>query len=194
MKLSNMLAVERCPHCQIDKPSLVETYKRTTSDAVTQGGERWWKVYVCNRCGGLVTAWASTESGDVQRIYPQPPEVNSAIPDPAREFLKQALETLHAPAAAVMVAASAVDAMLKAKGYEEGSLYARIKQAAADHLITNEMAEWAHEVRLEANAQRHADQETPLPDSSDANRSIAFTQALGQFLFVLPDSVEKGRV
>ena len=50
-----------------------------------------------------------------------------------------------------MLAASAVDSMLKEKGYKDGSLYKRIEQAAGDHLITAEMASWAHEVRLDAN-------------------------------------------
>ena len=34
-----------------------------------------------------------------------------------------------------MLAASAVDAMLKEKGYIDGSLYARINKAAEEHLI-----------------------------------------------------------
>ncbi len=52
-----------------------------------------------------------------------------------------------------MLAASSIDAMLKEKGYKVGGLYDRIKQAAKDHLITDEMAAWAHDVRLDANDQ-----------------------------------------
>ena len=92
-----------------------------------------------------------------------------------------------------MLAASAVDAMLKEKGYVDGHLYPRINQAEHNHLITKDMAEWAHEVRLDANEQRHADKDAALPDSSDARRSIDFAQSLGQFLFVLPERVRCGR-
>ena len=92
-----------------------------------------------------------------------------------------------------MLAASAVDAMLKAKDYTEGSLYSRINSARDDHLITPEMAEWAHEVRLDANDPRHADETKPIPDTADATRVIEFTQALAQFIFVLPDRVTRGR-
>src|ERR1700736_2603886 len=42
---------------------------------------------------------------------------------------KQAYETLHAPDAAAVMAGSAVDGMLKALGYTEGSLYSRIDKA-----------------------------------------------------------------
>lgn len=108
-------------------------------------------------------------------------------------FLNQAINSLHTPAGAVMLTASSVDSMLKAKGYKDGVLNSRIKKAAEDHLITPEMAEWAHEVRLEANDQRHADEDAPLPDEADAMKAIEFAKALAQFLFVLPDMVTRGR-
>ena len=53
--------------------------------------------------------------------------------------------------------------MLKAKNYKDGTLYSRIQQAADDHLITSEMAKWAHQVSLDANEPRHADEAAPLP-------------------------------
>ncbi len=92
-----------------------------------------------------------------------------------------------------MLAASSIDAMLKEKGYKDGSLYDRIKQAAKDHLITEEMAVWAHDVRLDANDQRHADDQASLPDEEDASKCIEFAQALAEFLFALPARVERGR-
>jgi hypothetical protein len=55
------------------------------------------------------------------------------------------------------LAGSAVDAMLKKRGYETGSLYARIDKALADNLLTKRMADWAHEVRLGSNRPRRAD-------------------------------------
>jgi hypothetical protein len=91
-----------------------------------------------------------------------------------------------------MLAASAVDAMLKEKSYKEGALYTRIEQAAKDGLITPDMAVWAHEVRLDANDQRHADEEATEPDQNDARRSLDFAMALAQFLFVLPARVKRG--
>ncbi len=91
-----------------------------------------------------------------------------------------------------MLAASAVDSMLKAKNLTSGSLSARINEAVQQNLITAEMAQWAHEVRLDANEQRHADDAVPLPDETQAKKSIEFALALGQFLFVLPARVQRG--
>jgi hypothetical protein len=99
----------------------------------------------------------------------------------------------HAPAGAVMLAASAVDAMLKDMGYKDGSLNTRIDSAARSHLITAEMAAWAHEIRLDANDQRHADEAAALPNAVDAAKVIEFASALAQFLYVLPARVERGR-
>ena len=92
-----------------------------------------------------------------------------------------------------MLTASSVDAMLKDKGYKDGSLNNRIDQAAVDHLVTDEMAAWAHEIRLDANDQRHADEGAALPNEADAKRVIEFANALAQFLYVLPARVARGR-
>lgn len=91
-----------------------------------------------------------------------------------------------------MLSASSVDAMLKIKGYTAGTLYTRIQKAVEDHLITAEMATWAHEVRLDANDQRHADEAVSLPTTQDATRVLEFASALADYLFVLPSRVQRG--
>jgi predicted protein tyrosine phosphatase len=91
-----------------------------------------------------------------------------------------------------MLAASAVDAMLKVKGLSDGNLYSRIEKAVSDHLITADMSKWAHEVRLDANDQRHADEAAKLPTEEDASRVIDFVLSLGEILFVLPKRVQRG--
>ena len=82
--------------------------------------------------------------------------------------------------------------MLKIKGYIDGSLYTRIEKAAADHVITEDMSKWAHDVRLDANDQRHADQAAKLPTETDASRAVDFATALAEIMFVLPTRVQRG--
>lgn len=91
-----------------------------------------------------------------------------------------------------MASAAAVDAMLKHIGYIQGSLYARIEQAAIDHRITEDMKGWAHKVRLDANAQRHADGEAEPPSSHDAENTYEFAETLAEILFVLPARIREG--
>lgn len=154
--------------------------------------QRFWAVYLCSTCGGLVTAWAQSQGYEMQDHFPKSPTVAAEVPERPRTFLAQAQESLHAPSGAVMLAASAVDAMLKQRGLTEGSLYSRIEKAAEQHLITGEMTKWAHAVRLDANDQRHADEAAQLPTEADAQRSIDFAVALAEILFVLPARVERG--
>jgi len=153
---------------------------------------RTWCIYVCGTCGGVVSAWSIQRNQEAIEHFPQSLTVDDDLPERPKAFLRQAQESLHAPAGAVMLAASAVDAMLKQRGYTEGSLYARIEKAAAEHVLTSEMAPWAHAVRLDANDQRHADEAAVLPTTEDAQRVLEFALALGEYLFVLPTRIARG--
>lgn len=190
-QLNNQLELEKCPHCSVDTPSLLLQW---TTNTTTHSGanQRYWAIYRCNRCGGLVTVASDRADRYLTEIYPFTNKVNEVIPAKVKNYLNQALNSLHAPAGAVMLAASAVDAMLKTKNYTEGSLYDRIEKAVDDHLITDDMAKWAHQVRLDANDQRHSDDEIVLLTDQDAKRSIDFALALAEILFVLPSRVTRG--
>ncbi len=158
-------------------------------------GNRLWAVFSCGKCGGLVLAERTATGGDIKQLYPDIQDVDPAISDSKiRHFLREALVTKHAPSACIVSSASAVDAMLKAKGLSTGSLYKRINEAATNHLITSEMAAWAHDIRLDANDERHAGDGAPIPNAQDAQKCIDFAFALAEYLFVLPSkSSIKGR-
>lgn len=141
----------------------------------------------------VLTVSPLNQSTDISNIWPNALSVSDTLPPRARDYMTQAMESLNAPAGAVMLTASAIDAMLKDKGLKDGTLNSRIDDAAKSHLITSEMAAWAHEIRLEANDQRHADETASLPSGADAIKVIEFANALAQFLYVLPARVEKGR-
>ena len=189
--LTDNLVLGRCPHCAVASPNLqrAQSLQTNNHDATWP---RLWGIYVCRTCGGIVSAWAKGADQAIAGHFPSTPEIDSDIPERPREYLRQASESLHAPAGAVMLAASAVDAMLQAKGYVDGTLYGRIDKAAKDNAITADMAAWAHNVRLDANDQRHADQAASLPTEQDAARVLAFATTLAEIMFVLPSRVTKG--
>ena len=189
--LNSTLSLDRCPHCCIARPHLKQVHKLENIDS-SRTFNRKWIIYECSHCANLVTAWSLEWNGPVLEHYPSLRTIDKDVPEKPREFLRQSNESMHAPAGAIMLAASAVDAMLKLKGDNDGSLYSRIEKAAADHLITNEMSDWAHEVRLDANDQRHADDNAGLPCERDAKRALDFALALAQFLFVLPGKIQRG--
>ena len=114
--LGSHLELERCPHCEVRKPNLTRQTPPIETDAYSGGNPRSWNTYACSFCGGVVLAWAvKGGSSEVKEWFPTSNGVDEAIPGRAREYLKQARETLHAPAGSIMLFASAVDAMLKAK-------------------------------------------------------------------------------
>lgn len=191
MNLNQQLELDRCPQCQIARPALTQVGRHETNNHSGQMPRKW-IVYRCTSCGGLITAWALQFGQPIVQVFPEPISVEDDIPERPRAYLQQAIESLHAAAGSIMLSASSVDSMLKIKGYTDGSLYNRIDSAAKDHLITQEMAAWAHEVRLDANDQRHADEMSDLPTTEDAKKAIDFVKAFGQYLFVLPAKIRRG--
>lgn len=190
--LDSTLKLKRCPHCSIDNPNLSTILSDTQTATDTGDNVRIWRVYKCARCGGIVIASCQFHNRFVTEIYPNPESVNDILPFKVKAYLQQAIDSVYAPAGSVMLCSSAVDAMLKEKGYKDGGMYPRINQASKDGLLTPDMAIWAHQVRLEANDQRHSDEEAELPTIEDAKKSIEFTKVLAEFLFVLPSKVKTG--
>jgi hypothetical protein len=189
--LESHLILERCPHCRVANPNITQLANFNTK-SFNNSNLRYWAVYKCNRCGGAITASSDNKDGYVKEMYPSAISIDDNIPEKAKAFLAQAVDSMHAPSGAIMLAASAIDSMLKEKGLKEGKLYSRINKAAKDHLITEGMAQWAHEVRLDANEERHADDNVGLPDIKAAKKTVDFALALAEFLFILPSKVQRG--
>ncbi len=136
-RLENNLIIERCPHCNVDKPNLtmVSDFRTATFSG---GNVRQWKTYSCQRCGGVTTAWAYPNKSVIQEMFPNSLNVDDSVPERAKAYLNQAIESKHAPAGSIMLSASSVDSMLKDKGYKKGNLYSRINKAVEAHLITKD--------------------------------------------------------
>lgn len=187
----NQLLLERCPHCGVDTPNLMMIFQQETFDSAGSS-QMFWRFFVCARCGQVVSVRSPARSTFISAIFPDARSVEEALPDRAKSYLQQAHDSLNAPAGAIMLACSSVDSMLKDRGITKGSLYHRIEEAVSVGLITEDMGKWAHEVRLDANDQRHSDSDAALPTRADAERIIDFASALGNILFTLPARVQRG--
>jgi Domain of unknown function (DUF4145) len=197
----------RCPQCGVASPLLV--IKGGFADVERTDQAKMWFFYQCTRCSDLVavtgtvnrsltaqyspeqivTSWPPT----LERMMPEASAINEYVPSRARVYMEQALAAREAPDGVVMLAGSAVDAMLKEKGYQDGSLYERIDSAVKDHLLTPGMGEWAHLVRLGSNGPRHADLQAPHATREEADSALSLTEALANFLFVIPAQIERGK-
>lgn len=132
MNLMPQLELDRCPHCQVARPTLTQVGRHETNNHSGQTPRKW-SVYCCSSCGGLVTAWGFQFGQTVLQYFPEGLSVDEEIPERPRAYLQQACESLHAPAGSIMLSASSVDSMLKLKNYTKGTLYERIESAANDH-------------------------------------------------------------
>lgn len=195
LHFANNLRLPKCPHCGVAKPQIAMVWQ-SEFIGVDRLPPRIWATYMCTSCGALVLTagheGVNAPNGPVASIYPGLKQAAAELPEMARTFLQQAYETLHAPDAAAVMAGSAVDAMLKDKKYEKGSLYERIDKAVEEHLLTPAMGDWAHWVRLGSNRPRHADKDKPHISPEEARQAVEFADALGQFLYVLSSRISKG--
>lgn len=190
-----LIDVQRCPHCSIAAPSISRVWVSHGRTKRRDGGTTsFWGAYQCESCGSVVSVRADQAGASyvVEQMFPDEKRAHEDVPEPARSFLQQAYETLHAPDAAAVMAGSAVDAMLKKHGFVDGSLYARIDEALAKNLLTDGMAKWAHSVRLGSNRPRHADEKRPHVSADEAKQSVGFAEALANFLFVLTARIDRG--
>ncbi len=180
------MELKRCPHCGIENPNMVNT-------AGFKGNDRTWGTYACSQCDGIVLACTRQLFDQLAGFYHQQPQeyaADASFPPRAKAFFEQAVQSLNAPAGAVMLASSAVAAMLKEVGYSEGSLYSRIEQAADDKVISDDMALWASWVGLDKD--EDDDEGDELPTTEDAHRMLDFVKMLGEWLFVFPEKVKRG--
>ena len=192
---------ERCPHCKVATPQMLNKWnhqEQIFSSAI------FYVSYQCTSCCNITLAKYSIvapfERGPsatyhqiLEEYWPKlSGELSPTIPEAARTHLAEARNGIYSPNSSVVASATAVDLMLQEKDIEETSLNAAINEAKVQGLITENMADWAHHIRIEANGSRHRKIGTPLATKEDAEQSLEFAVALAEFLFVLPARVTKG--
>jgi hypothetical protein len=197
IELDDHLNLERCPHCSIYKPNLLKKTEDLQTNSAKEKSLKIWRVYSCSNCGGAVLAGfvhnAINYCRYVHEIYPCGyDELDNSIPSRVRKYLQQAIDSTSSPDGSIMLCASSVDAILKEKNLTEGSLYKRIDEAYQQGILTIDMKTWAHQVRLEANDQRHSDNDSTHATIAQAKQAIEFTKTLAEILFVLPSKVTRG--
>lgn len=185
------LELDKCPYCSTANPNLS---RLNIIDTVNYRNEnrRFWSPYKCETCGGVTLAHNNVgENREIDDFIPHITEAPIELPEDARRFLNEALDT-PGLSAAILVANSSVDEMLKDKGFKKGDLKSRIKEAAENGAITADMEKWSHLVRLSSNLERHPKDKTKPPDTDDRKDMIDFALAMAHYLYVMPAMVKKG--
>ena len=84
------LELYTCPHCSVAKPLLSQQHQLDTRD---HSGlmVRYWRIYKCSHCGGLVTAWSLQYDNQVMHHFPMAQEAQEDLPTRAKAYLQLAI-------------------------------------------------------------------------------------------------------
>lgn len=204
------LPLDKCPWCKIARPTLTAVKVEDPIELRPMPGvtnSLFWATYRCSSCLNMILAHFISRrarnapagplmsnfinQGSLCYFPADDTKLDDAIPPTIASLVAEAIDIVNAPRACVVSCGTAVDAMLMEKDVTKGSLFERINAAAANHIITADMANWAHHIRLERNDGTHRPLD-PAPTGEEAQLCIDFTLALADILFVLPARVTRG--
>src|SRR5262249_25815110 len=94
-RASDLLRLDRCPSCGIAKPVLKRLWA-----ALDRPGY-FYATYTCSACPGVIFVTAPQDGGEITACWPPMGNVAEEIPPRAREYLRQAQESLSQPAGAL---------------------------------------------------------------------------------------------
>lgn len=202
-----------CPHCLTKDIGF-------TAVAETQFGpprlKDWMTLYKCNKCqGGLVVEYTfqvhhgysspaicsvdpSTVGFTPINFYPgkMPPSMPAFTPPPLDKYFKQAVDSLRSdsPDAAGAMCRKVVDVstqkLLGEDAKKFGTIQKRIDELAARSLLTIDLQEWAHVVRLEGNDASH--DEDPYT-SEEADELLSFVDLYLTYVYTMPGKLKLRR-
>lgn len=191
----NFLSLD-CPHCgtksvgfTVQKEHLVKNNAWTSYTMRHHTISE--KYSSCNICNfGVIVTFVD------KLVRSVVPETNLTtplhLPDNVKRFFEQGTGNMGANwDAAGSMFRKALDVSLKEKFPQiHGSLFERIKNAASQNLLTQDLADWADQIRLEGNAAVHEDE----PFSKQQAKDIAsFTDLVLRYMFTLPQMLKDAR-
>ncbi len=196
-----------CPHCGTKSVAFEIIYEHKVSRSTSV---HWDTLASCGQCNrGVLATFLSgnghkpseclqngwTDLLSSPYLSPAPPDTGAPkhTPPNVAHFYRQGMENLGGNwDAAGMTFRKALDVGLKFKFPEDSnvSLFERIKRASKRHDLTPELAEWAHQIRLDGNDAAH--EEEPFSEE-DAARLQIFTSLVFQYLFTLPGMMQEAR-
>lgn len=173
-------------------------------------------LYKCNKCqGGLVVEYTfqinhgyqspsacnvnpNTVGFGVVKVYPgkMPPCTPPFTPEPLSKFFKRAVDALQggSPDASGAMSRKVVDVstqkLLGEDAKKFGTIQKRIDELASRNLLTPDLKEWAHVVRLEGNDASH-DEDPYTPEEAD--ELLSFVDLYLTYVYAMPGRLKLRR-
>lgn len=127
-------------------------------------------------------------------FYPRPPdsEIPDHMPANVHQYFSEAVTNVTTgPNAAGAMFRKSLDVGLKYVDPDgSGNLIGRIEGAAERGLLTENLAEWAHHIRMEGNDAAHDEDPFTSDEAKDLHR---FTELVMMYLFTLPGMLKERR-
>lgn len=207
-----MLSIdETCPHCLKDNAVMKFIKEATLASGIYS------LVFQCQSCLRLLVAEVSTNVNggpdsfskhspfpiivnksdrmSVRALYPQKSktEAPKSTPERAAKFFVEAKEDFARGRyeTSAMNCRKVIDIATKNLHLgDEDKLVRRITALRATGLITQEMADWAHIVRIDTNVAVHSDEEFT---ADEVDQLLKFTEVFLTYSFTLPAMVKAKR-
>ncbi len=182
-----------CPQCK-QKTSITKrvTYKWPKDN------QTYYDISECNSCDFFVLV--QRYSGSIQRIYPHP--LPKSIHEKTPEFLKKDLNeanlclSVGSYRAAGIMARRALQLCCIEKGAPDKKLQDQIDWLLNQQIITKELKNWAHEVRLTGNDSAHPPKDISKDEPvsrEDADDILILLEKLIDVLYIAPALAEERR-
>lgn len=180
------MTVINCPHCY--------THSTASLRDRTRGKTALFEIYQCDNCEELVLfIYSDTE---IHQYPTRIPKLDESIPKQVADDYIEAIRCFDVGAkkASVVMCRRALQNSVIERGAKKDKLLNQIDELFGSQIITKDIKDWAHEIRLTGNIGAHPD-EDGLKDVSgeDANELIKFMEEYLNYVYIMPAMVAKKR-
>jgi len=173
-----------CPHCGVYSTISI----RTAYDSH--------HIYVCDQCDRLILLVINDKNQITDQYPKRIPKLDPSIPQDVANDYVEAIKCIdiNANKASVAMCRRALQASLIQKGAKKEKLVEQIDELFNKGIITEDIKDWAHEIRLTGNIGAHPDQDG-LKDvtSQDAEELIRFIEEYLNYVYIMPAKVAAKR-
>ena len=154
------------------------------------------RIYMCDQCEQLILLVFTKDKEIVDQYPKKTPKLNPSIPlDVANDYI-EAIKCfdIGSNKACVVMCRRALQTSVIQKGATKGKLSDQIDELFEKGIITEDIRNWSHEIRLTGNIGAHPDQdglENVIPQ--DAEELTKFMEEYLNYVYVLPAKVAAKR-
>ncbi len=178
-----------CPRCERHTSIAIRKSHIAAPDDYSEMSDLVYEIGECNSCPQHFLV--KRVNNKIEQIYPAslPKPVDPRIPEVIKKDLEEAYACFAANAyrATGMMARRAVELLCIDKKAPEGSLIKKIDWLLEQQIITKDLRDWAHEIRLTGNEAAHPPktikEENPISEN-DAKDILELLESLVNALYI----------